>query len=302
MKWRKLGLIFQPNPEYDWMQSYAWVPSIQHLEGSLYRVYFGGRNEENFTQTGAFTFDLTDYTKTISISPEPLIKLGPLGSFDDSLALATSFVKQDNKCYLYYVGWMQGKRTRYYPTLGLATSEDNGLTYKKHSNAPLIARTNEEPFGMASPFVMVDNGLWRLWYASYRRWELRDGVPWPQYELRYGESTDGINWDLKNITCIGTEEEEAVARPYIIKEDNVYRMWYSYRRQHDRYKIGYAESPDGISWTRMDDKVGIDVSDEGWDAEMIEYPCIFDHEGERYMLYNGNAHGKDGVGLAILEQ
>jgi hypothetical protein len=42
------------------------------------------------------------------------------------------------------------------------------------------------------------------------------------------------------------------------------------------------------------------VSLIGWDSEMIEYPFVFDHAGERYMLYNGNGYGKSGFGLAIL--
>jgi hypothetical protein len=78
-------------------------------------------------------------------------------------------------------------------------------------------------------------------------------------------------------------------------------MWYSIRFGKT-YRIGYAESTDGVDWQRKDNQVGIDVSDAGWDSEMIEYPCVFDHAGERYMLYNGNGFGKTGFGLAILEQ
>ncbi len=77
-------------------------------------------------------------------------------------------------------------------------------------------------------------------------------------------------------------------------------MWYSYRGH--RYRIGYAESADGINWQRMDDAVGIDVSPTGWDSDMIEYPYVFDHGRRRYMLYNGDGYGKTGVGLAVLDQ
>ena len=34
---------------------------------------------------------------------------------------------------------------------------------------------------------------------------------------------------------------------------------------------------------------------------MIEYPHVFDHNGKRHMLYNGNNYGKTGFGLAVLE-
>ena len=68
----------------------------------------------------------------------------------------------------------------------------------------------------------------------------------------------------------------------------------------ESYRIGYAESEDGIHFNRMDEKVGIDVSKFGWDSEMICYPHVFAHNGEKYMLYNGNGYGKEGIGLAVL--
>jgi hypothetical protein len=34
---------------------------------------------------------------------------------------------------------------------------------------------------------------------------------------------------------------------------------------------------------------------------MIEYPCVFDHGGRRYLLYSGNGFGKAGFGIAVLE-
>jgi hypothetical protein len=54
-------------------------------------------------------------------------------------------------------------------------------------------------------------------------------------------------------------------------------------------------------WQRRDDDAGIEPSSSGWDARMIEYPAVFDLEGRRYMLYNGDDYGRTGIGLAILE-
>jgi hypothetical protein len=66
--------------------------------------------------------------------------------------------------------------------------------------------------------------------------------------------------------------------------------------------IGYADSKDGLEWGRKDDLAVVDISNAGWDSEMVEYPFVFDHKGNRYMLYNGNEYGKTGFGLAILEK
>lgn len=58
---------------------------------------------------------------------------------------------------------------------------------------------------------------------------------------------------------------------------------------------------DITDWVRKDEEVGIDVSKQGWDSEMIEYLHVFDHKAKRYMFYNGNKYGKTGFGLAVLE-
>ena len=118
--------------------------------------------------------------------------------------------------------------------------------------------------------------------------------------IKYAESVDGINWNRTGHVCVGGKDdsEYAFARMCVLHENNMYKMWYSYRGQ--MYRIGYAESENGIDWIRMDDKAGIDVSDSGWDSEMIEYPFVFDHKGNRYMLYAGNSFGKTGFGLASL--
>ena len=53
----------------------------------------------------------------------------------------------------------------------------------------------------------------------------------------------------------------------------LWKMWYSYRG--DRYHIGYAESYDGINWTRKDEKAGIDISETGFDSDMVLSACYF---------------------------
>ena len=50
----------------------------------------------------------------------------------------------------------------------------------------------------------------------------------------------------------------------------------------------------------LDDQVDIDISLNEWVAETIEHPFLFDHKGQRHILYNG--YGKTGFGLAVLEQ
>ncbi len=67
------------------------------------------------------------------------------------------------------------------------------------------------------------------------------------------------------------------------------------------YRIGYASSTNLIDWVRDDAKAGIDVSEEGWDAEMISYPHVFELDGKTYLAYLGNEVGRNGFGLAVLD-
>jgi len=128
----------------------------------------------------------------------------------------------------------------------------------------------------------------------------RRRAPKHYYHIKYAESHDGIQWTPTGVVCIDYADaaEHAIARPCVIKEGNRYRMWYCHRGE--RYRIGYAESRDGISWIRYDEDVGIGPSSEGWDAEMLAYPWVFRHGDDLLMLYNGNGYGRTGIGLATL--
>jgi hypothetical protein len=100
--------------------------------------------------------------------------------------------------------------------------------------------------------------------------------------------------------CIdyASNEEYAFSRPCVIREHDRYLMWYGYRGE--RYRIGYAESDDGIKWTRKDADGGLAPAPLGWDAEMVAYPCVRRTAGGYEMLYNGNGYGRTGVGLATI--
>jgi hypothetical protein len=65
--------------------------------------------------------------------------------------------------------------------------------------------------------------------------------------------------------------------------------------------VGYAYSYDAVNWFRDDENVGIELSKEGWDSEMMHYPHVFNVNGQHYMIYNGNEFGKYGFGIAKLK-
>ena len=307
MKWKKLGRIISPNKNLEWSQTHCWVPFADHRYGDVYRVYFATRNSQNYSQVGWAEIDIYSPSEVLRYSKEPALSLGPLGGFDDSAVLPSWITYADDKKYFWYIAWMQGKRVPYYASLGLAISSiDNKNEYVKYLRGPILPRNNIDPYMTASACVLkIRDGFWQMWYLSNTQWryEKGDSVPLPRYHLKYAESKDGLDWDRRGIVAIDFKDdtEYAISRPSVLIEDGLYKMWYSYRGEN--YIIGYAESIDGINWQRKDDIVGIDISldaDE-FDSKMIEYPHVFKHHSKKYMLYNGNNFGYDGIGLAVEE-
>ena len=67
------------------------------------------------------------------------------------------------------------------------------------------------------------------------------------------------------------------------------------------YRLGYAYSHDLVRWLRNDSLLGLPLSGNGWDGEMMCYPHLFNLNGQVGLLYNGNNFGRGGFGLAILK-
>jgi hypothetical protein len=301
MKWRKLGCVFSPRGEYPWMQSHASVPFAEQVAGNIYRVYFSSRNARGASNTGWVLVDITQPQRVLDLSPEPILAPGELGCFDDSGAMLTWITRRGSERFLYYIGWNLGITVPFRNSVGLAISKNFHSAFKRYAAGPILDRTAREPHFVGSCCVIIHRKKWRMWYLSCTGWSIVKHAPRHSYHIKYAESFDGIHWIREGKIAIdyADSSEYAISRPSVLMERGVWKMWYSYRGK--RYRIGYAESHDGVSWVRLDQLAGIDVSETGWDAEMIEYPHVFDHDGQRYMLYNGNGYGKTGFGIAVLE-
>lgn len=300
-EWIKKGLIFEPPTNLDWLHTHAALPVADKI-GERYRIYFSGRDPQGRARVGFFEIEPSHPKEILRVSEEPVIDLGPLGAFDDSGVTTSCVVTNEGRKYHYYSGWSLGVTVPFYFYIGLAISEDGGDTYHKVSTAPILERNPIDPFLTASPCVLVEGGTWRMWYVSCTGWQVKDGRPQHSYHIKYAESPDGVHWKRDGVVCLDykSKDEYAIARPCVVREHGVYKMWYSHRGES--YRVGYAESEDGLNWERRDDASGIDVSVSGWDSEMIAYPFVFDDKGDRYMLYNGNGYGKTGIGLAVLDR
>lgn len=300
MKWRKLGRIFCPSGQHPWMATHATAPIALRLKGNLYRVYFSSRDEKNRSHVCYVELNIKSPMDTLNISDEPVLGPGPLGHFDDHGVYASCIIKHRQKMFMYYIGWNPGvRRPLFYSSIGLAVSEDMGRTFSKVSHAPILGRSDFDPCLVLLPCVMKDRGRWRMWYGSGFKWEEIGENLDSYYHIKYAESKDGLKWQRRGLVSIDLRPgEKNVAHPFVLKENDKFKMWYSHNFGHG-YRIGYAESADGYVWTRMDDEVGIGPSLSGWDSEALSHPHVFVHERRKYMMYNGNQFGREGFGLAV---
>lgn len=300
MAWKKLGLIVEPDREIWWMSHYAGPSFVDVVEGDVLRILVTGRDGNNVSRIGVVEVSRDNPANVINIHRQPLVDVGAPGMFDESGVSYPWLVKFDAQVYMYYVGWVAGGRTRFRNATGLCASTDNGISYQRISKAPILPLSDGEPIGTGSVCVLKEGDLWRLWYTSFDKWEQLSDRMQHYYNIKYAESPDGINWDRKGHVAIGYKDsnEHTIGKPMVLKGNEKYEMWYAYRGGSDSYRIGYADSADGVNWTRKDKEAGIDVSESGWDSEMIEYAYVFDCDNKRYMIYNGNNFGQTGLGLA----
>ena len=312
--WEKKGRIFNPTEVSDraWLKEFAQAPSALIYDHFI-RVYFSCRppadEKGQYVSYSAFVdFNRANLQQIENVSNEPILKLGDLGTFDEFGTYPVSVIRHNNELRAYYAGWTRCESVPFNVAIGCAISNDNGITFEKMGQGPILSYSVDEPFILSGPKVRIFNNKWHLFYIAGKKWVLDNGKPEPVYRIRMATSTDGIHWEKHNKDLIETkvEEDEAQASPDVFFYEGKYHMFFCYRHSKayrgkaGGYRIGYASSVDLINWMRDDSKAGIDVSNEGWHDEMISYPHVFELDGHVYMLYLGNQVGRYGFGLAKL--
>jgi hypothetical protein len=237
------------------------------------------------------------------------MSLGGPGTFDEFGTYPTSVIRKGDEVWAYYGGWTRCASVPFDVAIGVAVSRDQGQSFTRLGNGPVLSASLDEPFVLSGPKIRSFQGRWHLWYIAGERWLPASGKPEPVYRIRMASSEDGIHWTQANKDLIEKKlgADESQASPDVFFHNGRYHMFFCYRHGLDYrnksrgYRIGYASSDNMVDWVRDDSKAGIDVSEEGWDSEMISYPHVFELDGEIYMMYLGDQVGRYGFGLARLE-
>jgi predicted GH43/DUF377 family glycosyl hydrolase len=278
------------------------APFAQPLSPLTYRIHFGTRDERNRSHGAWAEFEATAQGLSLQrFAPKPTIEPGRPGAFDDAGAMPGSIVTHRGRLLMYYTGWTLARAVPFTFFIGAAESRDGGKTFRKVSEAPVLGRNHHDPFLTGAPWVTSENGALRMWYVSGTEWvpgRTEAAAPTHYYSIKHATSDDGVVWHTNDRLCLPYQENEhAIARPVVMRTDRGYRMIYSARRLGETYRIYSANSTDGLAWQR-DSAPMIEVASSGWDSEMVCYGTRLDTAHGNFLLYNGNAYGKDGFGAA----
>lgn len=319
MKWKKLGRIFDPT-EHKWNQDFigfAQSPQVIVFDNFI-RIYFSIRKKDSLNGKFISHIQFVDFDRSldniIRISQHEVFGPGKLGCFDEHGVFPMNVVKHMDKIYGYTNGWTRRVSVSVETGIGFAISHDQGETFKRIGDGPIVSATLHEPVLVGDPFVKIINGQFHMWYLFGLGWKKysEQGEPDRIYKIGHATSVDGIQWEKEEGIQIIPDfigPDECQALPTIMHFNDRYHMFFCYRNSFDfrknknnAYRLGYAYSTDLKKWTRDDTQAGLDVSKNDWDSDMICYPHVFNVDDRIYLLYNGNEFGRYGFGAALLEQ
>ena len=305
-KWHKSGLLYAPGAgaRHPKLVTHAANPLPVHLEADIYRVFYSGRDSENRSSVGSVDIDIVAKRVIAEEFSPGFIHGEPDTFYSHGVSIGNCYFAGGVQ-YMLFMGWQRPANAHWRGDIGrLIVDADHRLSLD--GQGIFMGVDSTDPLSLSYPWVMTDcdgEYPYRMWYGSTMTWDA--GNDEMVHVINSAVSLDGHAWERRGLALPFTlGQAQAFSRPSVVRNaDGSYEMWFSYRSGTGmKYRIGYARSSNGDDWQLDLNNSGLDVSQSGWDSEMIEYPYVFDHKGTRYMLYNGNGYGASGFGLATLER
>ena len=295
--WEKLGLILPPDPTKWWSKTHAALPCPLIIDDNIVRVYYSTRDDDNISRVTFADFDTKNPTKLIRKHDHICLPSGLLGSFDEHGVQATKVIKVGDKYILYYAGFRNVLDGYYDLFSGIATSKD-GINFIKMSNMPFLDRISDEPnIRVAAVVNNYDLNFYTLFYIAATGWFESNGKKCPKYRMMVSHSNSFNKFE--NAKCVMepnvNSDEIGFSRPWLFGD----KLYYAVRKS-EKENIPYAHIEEAQYLTTGVNRTNnliLERSSSGFDSQMVCFPAVLDLPGGRYMWYNGNGYGAEGIGL-----
>jgi predicted GH43/DUF377 family glycosyl hydrolase len=233
LQWTKRGKVLSPDPG-SWEGDYiAANGSVIESSGEFLYWYQGGR----IPQIGlARSKDGLQWNK----HQEPVLKLGPRGSWDERGVADPYVIRTGEWFYMYYLGQDRAERQR----LGVARSKD-GVSWEKLRSNPILQLGEYGAFdetGLGEPAVWSSHGSYWMLYTARDRKEVR--------RMGLARSPDGVHWTRVSISPFWSGNEtwnaKVVCDATVLVDNDRIRIWYGggdapRPAENLNGQIGYAE-------------------------------------------------------------
>jgi len=136
---------------------------------------------------------------------------------------------------------------------------------------------------VAGPSVINDSGTYKMWFSA------RDvNAAWT---VGYATSSDGISWTkvgkVMDVGAHGEWDSQIVREPSVIKDGTTYKMWYAGSASWPVFKIGYATSTDGTTWTKHVSNPIFTGTTSSWDEFQVYAPSVVLDGGVYHLFFSG---------------
>jgi predicted GH43/DUF377 family glycosyl hydrolase len=269
-------------------------------DGSTWKMWYTGTKVSDGIKRIGYATSSDGITWVKQNGGNAVLDVGAGGMFDAAGVLSCSVFKIDSRYYMVYEGLL-ATTTK----IGYAYSAD-GITWVRQNSGNYTmtvgASTKFDEKNVSRPAVVQEGFYFRMWYVG----QTLDGTLMTRIGLAAIDNMVRQNSANAVLSIVAAAAFDAthVAAPSVIKDGNIYKMWYTGYNDVDYWAIGYATSVDGITWVnqRGNGTRGcvLDVRAGQFDSTFVWQPCVLKDGDVFRMWYTAiDASGHYKIGYAI---
>ncbi len=214
------------------------------------------------------------------------VDIGSEGTNDATRSSDPTVLKDGSTYKMWYTGDSGGTTLRI-----IYCESSDGINWSNFQVVINIASsgTGFDSSYVQTPSVIKDGSTYKMWYAG------NNGND----RIIYCESSDGINWSnyqlAINLSAQGTYDTVNTFAPAVIKENGVYKMWYTGEVGGFVGRIIYCESTNGVNWFNF--QLSINLGSQGvYDTAGCFHASVI-RDGSNYKMWYA---GDDGTNFRII--